>query len=76
VIGSAIGWLGPVGGGWAPLLGANGSLYPGKVEGVSIDPDEGVRLWAVVDADDPIVPAKLCQIELTGPWPFTRSDSP
>jgi hypothetical protein len=53
---------------WAPITGMDNTPFTGKVEGIAWCGDARHRLWAVVDADDPGLPADICVIELAGPW--------
>lgn len=69
VAGSALGVLpehGPPR--WALLRDADGSLFGGKVEGVTLDGDDPRKVYAVVDSDDPALPGELCIVRLEGPW--------
>lgn len=68
VAGSAIGVIAEDGSArCAHLLGEDGQLFPGKVEGVAPGRDAGT-LYAVADEDDPGRPSELCIIELEGDW--------
>jgi hypothetical protein len=65
VAGSAIGMIDAGGARWAPILGADGALYPGKAEGI-LPPEDGAKtLRVVVDPDDHRVAALLCEVEFT-----------
>lgn len=39
-----------------------------KAEGLAFDPERPRRGWLAIDPDDVDVPARLYEIELTGPW--------
>lgn len=54
---------------WALLRDADGAPFTGKVEGLAPWPGRPDRLWIVIDRDDPTLPAELCEVELSGPWP-------
>jgi hypothetical protein len=63
VAGSAIGVIDAAGVRWAPLLGPDGALYPGKAEGI-LPPEDGAdSLRVVIDPDDHRVAALLCEVE-------------
>ncbi len=64
---------------WAPLTNPDGSLVLDKTEGIApCDPfghaaqaatsREVVRVFVVVDKDDPDVASELFTVELSGPW--------
>jgi hypothetical protein len=53
---------------WAPITDIDDMPFTGKVEGIAWCDAARHHLWAVVDADDPGLPAELCVVELAGPW--------
>lgn len=53
---------------WIELRNLDGSLFTGKVEGVCIYKKSKNRLYLVIDADNPILPCELCEVEITGEW--------
>ncbi|GFE71269.1 hypothetical protein [Chroococcus sp. FPU101] len=53
---------------WIELRNLDGSLFTLKVEGVCLSKKSKNRLYLVIDADNPILPCKLCEIEITGEW--------
>jgi hypothetical protein len=74
VTGSVIGVLGQIGARgragreqprWARVLGADGSPWRFKVEGIAIDEDLRGG-WILTDADDPAIPTVLARVELRG----------
>jgi hypothetical protein len=56
---------------WTRLVDSEGHPYLGKVEGLVLDPENPGRAFAVVDRDDPDLPAELCTVELRG---FTKGE--
>lgn len=70
VAGSALGVMNVDGSGarWAPLLGADGAAFPGKIEGVMPTTGDESTVWVVVDTDDYERPSELCEVALSGPW--------
>jgi hypothetical protein len=69
VAGSVLGRLGSEGAAcWSVLENEDGTPYPGKAEGLVLDPSVLQRAWVVVDLDDPSVPSELCEIQLAGDW--------
>lgn len=69
VAGSAIGLLAETRGGWtarwARIVEADGSPTARKVEGLVAD-DDLCGAWVLTDPDDPLRPAELCRVELSG----------
>jgi hypothetical protein len=53
---------------WSPLTDAAGAIFDGKVEGIAWSARDRDRITAVLDHDDPDIPAELCIIALSGPW--------
>ncbi|CAG0944737.1 hypothetical protein GPROT2_02817 [Gammaproteobacteria bacterium] len=53
---------------WIEIRDAAGALHGQKIEGLCLDPADPGRGWAVTDADDAGVPARLCRLEFHGPW--------
>jgi len=53
---------------WTPLRDDRGRVFPGKVEGLCLDPGDERRGWVVVDRDDPATPCELGEIRWEGPW--------
>lgn len=53
---------------WAELWDSDGTRFPGKVEGLVLDPAVERRAWILIDQDNPQVPSELCEIELCGGW--------
>lgn len=83
ILGSAIGLIAapdaPTG---APVVitHADGSVFRGKAEGIAFAADraasmseDNLRVFVVVDADDPGTPAELLEVELVGAWFSPRS---
>jgi hypothetical protein len=70
VAGSALGVMKVDGSGarWAPLLGADGAAFPGKIEGVMPATGDESTVWVVVDTDDYSRPSELCEVLLSGHW--------
>ncbi|MBD2158914.1 hypothetical protein [Leptolyngbya sp. FACHB-16] len=48
---------------WIELRAPDGSLFTGKVEGICAFRNGENRLWIVIDADDPMLPCELCEVE-------------
>jgi hypothetical protein len=65
VLGSLLGVLGPTGVRVTKLLDERGDWAPLKAEGVAPSAREGF-VWIVLDADDPDVPADLCEVRVAG----------
>lgn len=53
---------------WTPLVLADGTRWTAKVEGVEVDPQDPMRAYLTVDADNPELPATLAVVELDGAW--------
>jgi len=68
VAGCAIGILRDGVGRYAEVRNADGTLYPGKIEGILPRGDDPSRLWAVIDRDDPAAPSEILEIVLEGNW--------
>ncbi|MGH7554087.1 MAG: DUF6929 family protein [Longimicrobiales bacterium] len=68
VVGSAIGIISGDSARWTPLRTADGELFGGKVEGITIDPKKPGTVYLVVDRDDPAQASELCVAALAGPW--------
>lgn len=68
VVGSAVGVIGLDGARWTRLRDETGGSLALKLEGLELAPGPGLRLHAVVDADDPDRPSELLELELRGPW--------
>lgn len=68
VMGSVLGVLNGADVRWAILCDQDGAVFEGKVEGISLMPDDLRRAWIVVDRDDPSRPSDLCEVVLQGPW--------
>jgi hypothetical protein len=41
---------------------------PAKAEGLAFDPSRANHAWLAIDPDDVDTPARLYEIELSGPW--------
>ena len=68
VAGSAIGVIAEDGTARCALLvGEDGQLFPGKIEGLAAGQSAGL-LYAVADEDDPGRASELCIIALEGEW--------
>jgi hypothetical protein len=65
VAGSLIGVIEPGRIRVAPLCDADGRPLALKAEGIALDPSRSDRVWLVNDADDPLVPAELCTVEIS-----------
>jgi hypothetical protein len=65
VLGSLFGVIGPTGVRVTKLLDERGEWAPLKAEGVAPSVREGF-VWIVLDADDPDVPADLCEVRVAG----------
>jgi len=68
VVGSVLGRISGNAVRWSPLEDFDGRRFPGKVEGICLDPVRSHRAWLLVDRDDPRVASELCEVELTGDW--------
>jgi hypothetical protein len=68
VVGSVIGIITGESARWTPLRTVEGSLYVGKVEGITADPSNPARVYLVIDRDDPAQPSELCLAVLEGSW--------
>lgn len=53
---------------FAVVQSADGSRYPGKIEGILPDAHDPAGLLAVIDRDDPAAPSELLEIVLSGEW--------
>lgn len=53
---------------WIELRTLDGALFMGKVEGICASRENEQRLFLVIDADDPMLPCELCEVELAGGW--------
>jgi hypothetical protein len=53
---------------WAPVVDDAGDVFAGKVEGIAWHGAARDQLSAVLDPDDPELPAELCILALDGPW--------
>lgn len=53
---------------WIELRHLDGTLFSGKVEGVCASREHKHRLYLVIDADNPILPCELCEVEIAGKW--------
>jgi hypothetical protein len=62
VVGAAIAWIEGDGGGWAPLVDADGRALADKIEGIA--PAPAGELWLVTDVDDVSRPAELLRARL------------
>ncbi|HET7230670.1 MAG TPA: hypothetical protein VFJ16_11750 [Longimicrobium sp.] len=47
---------------------ADGTRYPGKIEGILPHAGDPARLLAVIDRDDPAAPSELLEVVLGGDW--------
>jgi hypothetical protein len=70
VAGSVLGRVAGDGAVWAVLENEDGTTFPGKVEGLVLDPSMAERAWVVVDCDNPRIPSELCEIQLAGDWNY------
>jgi len=66
VAGSAIGVIRGGEARFCVVSNADGSRYPGKIEGIL--PHAPGRPWFVIDRDDPSVPSELSEVVLEGDW--------
>jgi hypothetical protein len=48
---------------YAVVQNADGTRYPGKIEGILPRPSDPSRLWAVIDRDDPAAPSEILEID-------------
>lgn len=53
---------------WSNVVDENGDEFIGKIEGLSVDPNNNHRVWFVIDADDPDNPSEIFAAELSGDW--------
>lgn len=53
---------------WTMCLDSDGNRLSAKVEGIAFDTAAGERCWALIDHDDPAMPAELCEVVLEGLW--------
>jgi hypothetical protein len=65
VLGSLLGVIGPTGVRVTKLLDERGEWAPLKAEGLAPSEHDGL-VWVVLDADDPDVPADLCEVRVAG----------
>lgn len=65
VLGSRLGVIAKDGVRMAPLAHDHAPL---KAEGLAFDPANPQRAWIAIDPDDVEQPARLYEVELTGPW--------
>jgi hypothetical protein len=49
---------------WTVLCDPHGGRLNGKVEGLCFDAEDANRAWILIDRDDPLAPAELCQVQL------------
>lgn len=68
VAGCAIGILRDGNARYTIVHAADGSRYPGKIEGILPDANDPARLLAVIDRDDPAAPSELLELVLGGDW--------
>lgn len=68
VVGSVFGVLDDDEARWTELIEEDGTAFGGKIEGLTLDPNNRHRAWFVVDDDTPDVPSALFEVELRGPW--------
>jgi len=68
VAGCAIGILRDGDARYAVVQNADGSRYPGKIEGILPEGNDPARLLAVIDRDDPAAPSELLELVLGGDW--------
>lgn len=68
VVGSALGIIRRGRARWVELRETGGAIHAQKLEGLCLDPADPTRGWAISDPDDASIPARLCRIELRGPW--------
>ena len=74
VVGSAVGVIDAQGTGrWTRLRDEGGSVFAGKVEGLTLDPDRPDRLFAAIDSDDHRQPSELLEVHLLGSWARARA---
>jgi uncharacterized protein DUF6929 len=66
VAGSAIGVIRGGDARWCEVRNADGSRYPGKIEGIL--PHAPGRARVVVDRDEPATPSELSEVVLEGDW--------
>lgn len=53
---------------WCQLFNQDGSLFMGKIEGLSVDPKNPKRIWFVIDDDDAEKPSDMFEALLEGDW--------
>lgn len=53
---------------YAVVEDSRGDHYAGKIEGILPHPADPVRLWVVIDRDDPGAPSELLEVVLGGTW--------
>lgn len=66
--GSVLGVIGRKGARRAKLLTETGEPFGGKVEGLTLDPDDPYHVYFVTDEDDKEKASSLCEVRLEGPW--------
>ncbi|WP_028567238.1 DUF6929 family protein [Salisaeta longa] len=53
---------------WAELIDEDGTAFEGKIEGITVLPDQPHRIAFVIDADDATEPSRIYEAELSGDW--------
>ena len=68
IAGSVLGIINEEGARWTKIIHQDGSIFRGKVEGLTLDPDDATRAFFVIDDDEADKPSDLFEVELRGPW--------
>ncbi|MFB6247012.1 MAG: hypothetical protein ABEL97_00405 [Salinibacter sp.] len=68
VVGSVLGVIDEDGARLAELFDEDGTPFEGKVEGLSVHPDDAHRVSFVIDADASDEPSLIYEADLDGPW--------
>lgn len=66
--GSVIGVLREDGARYTELSDQDGTTFEGKIEGISVDPEDPNHIWFVVDEDDGDTPSEIFEVQLSGSW--------
>ncbi|PSO73865.1 MAG: hypothetical protein BRC42_03550 [Cyanobacteria bacterium QS_1_48_34] len=53
---------------WVEMINEDGTAFGGKVEGLSLAPNNPYHAYFVIDDDDAEKPSEIFEVELSGPW--------
>jgi hypothetical protein len=68
VAGSVLGIINGDDARWGPVTGQDGEPFGGKMEGLSVNPEDPTHVFFVIDSDDEEQPSEVFEVELDGPW--------